>query len=166
MEISLLFVVLLTVANLRGVKEASTIFALPTYLFVLTVFAMLVAGFLRCVDGSCPTAISAGAQIPAEVGAVGLFLVLRAFASGSTALTGVEAIANGVQAFRTPKADNARATLAVMGTISITMFLGISVLARLFEVRISEGTIDRYGTVISQIGRAAFMSVNWGRKAR
>ena len=155
-EISLLFVVLLTVANLRGVKEASTIFALPTYLFVLTVFAMLVAGFLRCVDGSCPTAISAGAQIPAEVGAVGLFLVLRAFASGSTALTGVEAIANGVQAFRTPKADNARATLAVMGTISITMFLGISVLARLFEVRISEGTIDRYGTVISQIGRAAF----------
>jgi amino acid transporter len=155
-ELSLVFVLLLTFANLRGVKEASTIFALPTYLFVITVLAMLVAGFARCVDGTCPIAISAGAPIEPVVGSVGLFLILRAFASGATALTGVEAIANGVQAFRTPKSENAARTLAVMGVISITMFLGISTLARAFAVRISEGTIDRYGTVISQIGRAAF----------
>jgi len=157
-EIAIGFVIVLTLANLRGVKEASTIFALPTYFFVLTVFAMLITGLVRCLDGTCPTAVSGGVPIGAEVGAVGLFLVLRAFASGSTALTGVEAIANGVQAFRTPKAENAGKTLAVMGAISITMFLGISVFARLFDVRISEGTIDRYGTVISQIGRAAFGS--------
>jgi len=155
-EIALGFVVLLTVANLRGVKEASTLFAAPTYLFMVTVAAMLVTGFAQCLDGVCPSAISSGAEIEAEVGAIGLFLILRAFASGSTALTGVEAIANGVQAFREPKSRNAAATLGIMGACSIVMFLGISTLARLFDVRISEATIDEYGTVISQIGRAAF----------
>jgi amino acid transporter len=155
-EIALGFVVLLTIANLRGVKEASTLFAAPTYLFVATVGTMLVTGFIQCLDGECPTAISSGVDLEAEVGVVGLFLVLRAFASGSTALTGVEAIANGVQAFREPKAHNAATTLGIMGAISITMFLGISTLARWFDVRISEDTIDQYGTVISQIGRATF----------
>ncbi len=154
--ISLGFVALLTVANLRGVKEASTIFAAPTYLFVTTVGVMLVAGFVQCMDGECPTAVSSGTTLEAEVAAVGLFLILRAFASGSTALTGVEAIANGVQAFRNPKAHNAATTLGIMGAISITMFLGISTLAQWFDVRISEETIDEYGTVISQIGRAVF----------
>jgi hypothetical protein len=117
---------------------------------------MLVLGFVQCLDGVCPTAISSGLEIEAEFGAVTLFLILRAFASGSTALTGVEAVANGVQAFREPKAHNAAATLGIMGAISITMFLGISTLARWFDVRISEETIDEYGTVISQIGRAVF----------
>jgi amino acid transporter len=154
--IALGFVVLLTVANLRGVKEASTLFALPTYLFVATVGVMLIVGFIQCLDGECPTAISSGADIEPELAAVGLFLILRAFASGSTALTGVEAIANGVQAFREPKAHNAATTLGIMGAISITMFLGISTLALWFDVRISEDTIDQYGTVISQIGRAVF----------
>ena len=155
-EIALGFVALLTIANLRGVKEASTLFAAPTYLFVLTVGIMLITGFVQCFDGECPKAISSGLEIEAEVAAVGIFLVLRAFASGSTALTGVEAIANGVQAFREPKSHNAATTLGVMGAISISMFLGISTLARWFDVRISEETIDEYGTVISQIGRAAF----------
>jgi amino acid transporter len=155
-EIALGFVALLTIANLRGVKEASTLFAVPTYLFVITVGIMLVMGFVECMDGTCPQAISSGEELAPVVGAVGLFLVLRAFASGSTALTGVEAIANGVQAFREPKAHNAATTLGIMGAISITMFLGISTLARWFEVQISEETIDEYGTVISQIGRAAF----------
>jgi amino acid transporter len=154
--ISLGFVALLTVANLRGVKEASTLFAVPTYLFVATVGSMLVAGFVECLDGACPSAISSGADIEPQIAAVGIFLVLRAFASGSTALTGVEAIANGVQAFREPKAHNAATTLTVMGAISISMFLGISTLALWFDVRITEGTIDQYGTVISQIGRAVF----------
>lgn len=155
-EIALGFVALLTFANLRGVKEASTLFAAPTYLFVITVGIMLTTGFVECFDGTCPTAISSGVDLEPEVGAVGLFLVLRAFASGSTALTGVEAIANGVQAFREPKSHNAATTLGIMGVISISMFLGISTLARWFEVRISEETIDEFGTVISQIGRAAF----------
>lgn len=155
-EIAIGFILLLTIANLRGVKEASTFFAAPTYLFIATVGAMLIAGFVRCADGTCPTSVSSGTPLDAEVGAVTAFLVLRAFASGSTALTGVEAIANGVQAFRQPKAHNAALTLGIMGAISISMFLGISTLARWFDVRISEHTIDEYGTVISQIGRAAF----------
>ena len=150
------FIVLLTVANLRGVKEASTFFAAPTYLFIATVGVMLTTGFIECADGECPSAISSGTSVEAEMGMVTAFLVLRAFASGSTALTGVEAIANGVQAFRRPKAHNAAMTLGIMGTISISMFLGISTLARWFDVRITEDTIDQYGTVISQIGRAAF----------
>jgi amino acid transporter len=155
-EMALGFVLILTIANLRGVKEASRLFAIPTYLFVVTVGIMLIVGFAGCLDGACRRAISSGAAIAPEVGAAGLLLILRAFASGSTALTGVEAVANGVQAFREPKARNAAATLGIMGAISITMFLGISTLARLFEVRISEHTIDEFGTVISQIGRAAF----------
>ena len=155
-EMSLAFVALLTVANLRGVKEASTLFAAPTYLFVATVGALLVAGFVECFDGECPQAISSGVEVESTVASVGLFLVLRAFASGSTALTGVEAIANGVQAFREPKSHNAATTLGIMGAISISMFLGISTLARWFNVHISEETIDELGTAISQIGRAAF----------
>lgn len=150
------FVVLLTVANLRGVKEASRVFAVPTYLFILTVLSMLIVGFTRCALDACPAAISAGHPIEPVMGSVTLFLVLRAFASGATALTGVEAVANGVQAFKEPKAHNAATTLAVMGAVAITMFLGISTLARLTGVRISHETIDLYGTVISQVGRAVF----------
>lgn len=154
--ISIFFVILISIANLRGTKESSTVFAFPTYIFVATVFTMLAVGFIECLDGQCPTALSAGLEIDPEVGALTLFLLLRAFASGSTALTGVEAIADGVQAFREPKAKNAAATLAIMAAIAISMFVGISTLARLFNVRISEDTVDLYGTVLSQIGRAAF----------
>ena len=149
------FVVLVTVANLRGAKESSNLFALPTYAFVATVFTMLIVGFVECADGECPQAASSTAEIE-PLAAASLLLILRAFASGSTALTGVEAVADGVQAFRPPKAKNAATTLTIMGAISVSMFLGISTLARLFQVRISEETVDTYGTVISQIGRAAF----------
>jgi len=154
--IAIVFVLLISIANLRGAKESSALFAVPTYAFVATVFLMLITGLIECADGICPQAISASAEIVPEVGAVSLFLLLRAFASGSTALTGVEAIADGVPAFRPPKAKNASLTLIIMGVIGISMFLGISTLARLFGVRISEETVDTYGTVISQIGRAAF----------
>ena len=155
-ELALVSVALLTLANLRGTRESSRLFALPTYAFVVAVFTMMVMGFLQCADGECPKAVSAAADLDTELGAVTLFLLLRAFASGSTALTGVEAIANGVQAFREPKSRNAAATLGFMGIMSIVMFLGISTLARLFDVRTSEHLVDQYGTVISQIGRAAF----------
>ena len=155
-ELALVFVGLLTLANLRGAKESSRLFAVPTYAFVATVFTMLIVGFFECSDGECPSAVSAGVDLEPALGGVTLFLVLRAFASGSTALTGVEAVANGVPAFQEPKSRNAAATLGAMGVISIAMFLGISTLARLFDVRISEDNADQYGTVISQIGRAAF----------
>jgi amino acid transporter len=154
--IALFFVLLLTVANLRGVKEASTIFSIPTYLFIVTVMAMIVTGLTRCFVDVCPTAVSSGTPIVPVMGGVTVFLFLRAFASGASALTGVEAVANGVQAFKEPKAHNAATTLAVMGAIAITMFLGISTLARLTDVHISHENLDQFGTVISQVGRAIF----------
>ncbi|MGH8927240.1 MAG: APC family permease [Acidimicrobiia bacterium] len=154
--ISVLFVLLITVINLRGARESSLLFAVPTYAFVLTVFTMIGAGLIECADGACPRAASSGIGLEPEVAGLSVFLILRAFASGSTALTGVEAIADGVMAFRQPKAKNAANTLAIMAAIAIAMFLGISTLARFFDVRISEETMDTYGTVISQIGRAAF----------
>ncbi|HXF57543.1 MAG TPA: hypothetical protein VNO34_08255, partial [Actinomycetota bacterium] len=130
------FVVLLTLANLRGVKEAGLLFAAPTYGFILMVFMVLVAGFAACLGG-CPEA--ATADLPLEPTTnLSLLLILRAFASGSTALTGVEAISNGVQAFRRPQSRNAATTLAIMGAMSITMFLGITFLARMLHVRTNE----------------------------
>lgn len=154
--VAIAFVILISIANLRGAKESSNLFAIPTYAFVFTVFTMIIVGLIECADGACPQARSAGLEIEPELGAISLFLILRAFASGSTALTGVEAIADGVPAFRPPKARNASLTMIMMGAIGISMFLGISTLARLFNVRISEETVDEFGTVISQIGRAAF----------
>ncbi|MBU1865277.1 MAG: APC family permease, partial [Actinobacteria bacterium] len=146
----------LGLVNLRGVKETGQLFAVPTYLFFVMVMTMLVIGFGKCAFGTCPTAATADMDVSAQIGTVGILLIMRAFASGSTALTGIEAIADGVPAFRHPKARNAAATLAIMATMSITMFLGITVLARLFEVRVTEHSIDEVGSVLSQIGRAAF----------
>src|SRR2546422_6609759 len=109
-------VALLTVANLRGVKEAGQVFAVPTYGFVALVYLTLAVGFARCLGG-CPVARTANLPLQ-PVGALGIFLVLRAFASGATALTGVEAIADGVQAFRRPQSRNAASTLAAMGIMA------------------------------------------------
>lgn len=150
--IAVTFVTFITLANLRGVKEASTMFAVPTYGFVAMVYVTLLTGFARCLDG-CPTAASASLDLPAHQ-AITVFLLLRAFASGATALTGVEAIADGVQAFRRPHGRNAATTLAVMGSISISMFLGITFLARALEVRVRE---DVHGpSVLAQIGQTVF----------
>lgn len=150
------FVLLITLTNLRGTRESGTLFAAPTYAFVVIVVVTLGAGFVRCLGGSCPQAISASSEVAPQLAGVSLFLLLRAFASGASALTGVEAIANGVQAFRPPKAHNAATTLGIMGAIAVTMGLGIGTQARLFNVRITHETLDTYGTVLSQIGRAVF----------
>ena len=128
--LAIVLVLLVTLANLRGVKEAGTLFALPTYTFVVTMYALIVAGLVRCLD-ACPAAPLTGA-VEAETGLT-LFLILRAFSSGATALTGVEAISNGVQAFRYPQSRNAATTLAFMGGMAVTLFLGISWLATHIE---------------------------------
>jgi amino acid transporter len=146
-------VVMLTLANLRGVKEAGVLFAIPTYGFVAMIFALLASGLVRCLSG-CPDA--ATADLPLEEGAtLGLFLILRAFSSGATALTGVEAIADGVQAFRRPQSRNAAATLAVMGAITVTMFIGITILSSVLHVRVNE-EIAASRSVLSQIGETVF----------
>jgi amino acid transporter len=128
--LSIFFVWFVTIANLRGTKESGVFFALPTYGFVVSILVLIAVGFAQCVGGCPATEAVEPIHNAANVAtAIGLFAVLRAFSSGATALTGVEAISNGVPAFRRPQAKNAAETLAVMGVIAITMFLGISWLA-------------------------------------
>jgi amino acid transporter len=155
-ELSVGFVVLITLANLRGVKEAGTFFAIPTYGFILSIVATMMLGFAKCVSGcpvsSLPAGIHPEAGLATAVQAIALFAILRAFSSGATALTGVEAISNGVPAFRRPQARNAAQTLAIMGAIAITMFMGISWLA----THIHGITISPDRSVVAQIGAAVY----------
>ena len=127
------FILLLTAMNLRGIRESGRAFAIPTYLFIGGVMLMIVLGFGRLVAGHAPVAESAGYGVrPEQVGLTGLalvFLLLRSFSSGCTALTGVEAISNGVPAFRKPKSANAARTMTAMGAIAVVMFGGITALA-------------------------------------
>jgi amino acid transporter len=154
-EISVAFVVLLAWGNLRGIREAGRIFAIPTYVYVVSVGAMIVAGIWRLASGDLgPITYSpeeaALLHHADAVGAVTVFLLLRAFASGTTALTGVEAISNGVSAFRAPEAVNAKKTLMVMAAIMAALFCGITYLAVQLEALPFE---SGYPTVISQIAR-------------
>jgi amino acid transporter len=147
--LSLGFVAFITLVNLRGVRESGALFAIPTYTFIISIFAMVATGLVRCVSG-CPEAVTEN-PIPAGVGSIGLFVVLRAFSSGSTALTGVEAISNAVTAFRRPQARNAAETLAMMAIVAIAMFVGISYLA------LHTGAIPSHEqSVVSQIAIAIF----------
>ncbi len=165
--LSLGFVLILSVVNLRGVKESGRAFAIPTYGFVLCVLALLAVGFAKALFGDGLTAESAHYQLRQVADTGGLlvvFLVLRAFASGCTALTGVEAVSNGIPAFLPPKSKNAAATLTIMGGLAITMFAGITALAVISHVHMAENTADLIGlpagaeqkTALSQIGLAAF----------
>ena len=126
--LSLLFVVLLTLVNLRGVRESGIAFALPTYSFVAVMYVMIATGIGKCVAGGCPAAHVPN-PIAVGAGSVGVLVVLRAFSSGASALTGVESISNGVGAFRPPQGRNAAKTLVAMGVIAITLFIGVSYLA-------------------------------------
>jgi amino acid transporter len=149
-ELSLLCLLALTVANLRGVRESGFMFAFPTYAFIGSLYAVLAVGFAKGLTASWPHA-HVPHPVAAGGGGLGLFLILKAFASGSAALTGVESISNGVSAFRRPQARNATATLIAMAVIAITLFLGISYLAVKMGARPSETS-----SVLSQIARASF----------
>ncbi|MFJ9809403.1 APC family permease [Streptomyces sp. NPDC101158] len=136
-------IVLLTLMNLRGVKESGGLFAIPTYVFVFGVFVMILWGAWRgLVLDDTMRAPTADFEIKAEhqglAGFALVFLLLRAFSSGCAALTGVEAISNGVPAFRKPKSKNAATTLALMGGLAVTMFCGIIFLAMATDVRMAE----------------------------
>ena len=169
--LALAFVAFLTAMNLRGVKESGKAFAVPTYGFVLGVMTMILYGVYQAVTGDAPQAESAGYVVVPEANGVGLtglafaFFALRAFASGCTALTGVEAIANGVPAFRAPKSKNAATTLALMGGLAMTMFVGITALAVITDVRYSEDPVIQFAgfgedqvqrSVIAQVSSAVF----------
>jgi amino acid transporter len=156
-EGALIAIIVLVLLNLRGIRESGTIFAAPTYLFLVLMFGMLALGLYQYgVTDTLP--IVANVPEPVPPGGPGgllepvtLFLLLRAFAAGCSALTGIEAISDGVPAFEKPESKNAATTLTVLGVLLAAMFLGISFLADHTEVQISNSE-----TVVSQLGRTIF----------
>ena len=173
--VAVVLVLLLTAINLRGVKESGAAFAIPTYGFMLAIVGMTVLGLFRYAFGDLPDVSSAKYTIRPEQGFedgfMGLgagFLLLRTFSSGCAALTGVEAISNGVPAFKKPKSKNAATTLLLMGTIAVTMLMGIITLGNLTHLRFAENPAKQLllngtptgqseqPTVISQLADAVF----------
>ncbi len=163
--ISVVVVAVIAVMNLRGVRESGTAFAIPTYVFIGVVALLIVWGLTKVAIGHPPQAESAHLPVRAVdshlSGFLLMFLLLKAFASGCTALTGVEAISNGVPAFRAPKSKNAATTLALLGVIAVSMFAGVTALALVSHVHMlnpaylaSHHVVQR--TVIAQVGRSVF----------
>jgi len=149
-ELTLGFVVVLMVGNLRGIRESGNIFAIPTYFFIVTTLALIGVGIWRVVSGDVHAVVTPD-PVRSDGASLTMFLVLRAFANGCTAMTGVEAVSNGVPAFRPPEAKNAAATMLMMAVLSITMFLGITLLSQTYHILPSERE-----TVVSQLARAVF----------
>jgi amino acid transporter len=164
--IALAFIVFVGLANLRGAKESGVMFAIPTYLFIASIFTLLAVGFTRIALGHHLTPPQPPPGLWQETGQpLTVFLILRAFTSGCTALTGVEAITDGVPAFRPPEAKNAARVLAILGVILVTMFLGLTHLAH--QLHVIPFPADMHGaeqhrhTVVSQIGFAVFGPTPW-----
>ena len=149
-ELSLVFLIILAVGNLRGIRESGRIFAVPTYFFIAMVLMLLAVGAWRYLTGSIQPIVTRDA-VPVGSGMLGWFMLLTAFSNGCTAMTGVEAVSNGVPAFRPPESRNAAQTLVTMAVLAITMFVGITLLAQAYHVVPSESE-----TVISQIARGTF----------
>ncbi len=149
-SLTLTFLTILMLGNLRGIRESGQIFAAPTYFFIASMLGLIAVGFWRSLTG---------AIVPVEtiepMGSAGqpltLFLLLRAFSNGCTAMTGVEAVSNGVPAFKPPEARNAAATMVIMAVLAITMFVGLTLLAHAYGIIPSEQE-----TVISQLARGVF----------
>ncbi len=146
-------VLILTALNLRGVRESGALFAIPTYIFMASIIGMAIWGLIRLSAGDLPMADSAEFTIRAEPGHEifsvvwrRAFLLARAFSSGCAALTGVEAISNGVPAFRKPKSKNAATTLLLLGTIAVTMLMSILFLAGKIEAPVRRGSGDPAAT--------------------
>jgi len=170
--IALLAIAAITFLNLRGIREAGSLFAIPTYLFMGSIAVMVLVAMYKSATGQEMLAESAGWTIASEDSYAGLalmFLLARAFSSGTTALTGIEAIANGVPAFKKPKSKNAATTLLLLGLISTSMFAMITWLALKTQVKVTEHNYELIGlpageaqkTVIVQIAQAVFSSTPW-----
>ncbi len=165
-ELAVGFVVLIIVVNLRGVREASQAFAIPTYVFIASVAIMIVTGLVRWGLGDTPVAASAQYAVEAQdlTQAAVILLILRAFSSGCSALTGVEAVSNGVPAFRQPKVRNAQTTLVLMGSVAILLFAGLTTLALVTGVHYAENPCHLIGfdctnpqpSLMAQVAAATF----------
>lgn len=148
--LGVVFTAAIAYANLRGVRESGRVFAVPTYLFIVTFSTLVGTGLFRWLTGTLPAAAAASETVAATQ-TLTWFLVLRAFASGCTALTGVEAISNGVPAFKHPEARNAAITMGWMAAVLGTLFIGVSVLASALGI-----TPLADETVVSQVARRLF----------
>jgi amino acid transporter len=150
--IGIVLVLLITIVNLRGVKESGSAFSIPTYFFLGVMFITVAVGLFRYLTGSLGMVVDPPhLEMEHAAQALGTFLILHAFANGTTALTGVEAISNGITAFKEPRSHNAGITLIWMSAILGTLFLGITFLARQIGAVPSEAE-----TVISQLARTAY----------
>lgn len=159
--IAVSFIVILALGNLRGVRESGKLFAAPTFFFIVMMGALLATGFWRLIHGTLP---ANGSQFPLPethpiTGFALVFLILKAFASGGAAITGVEAISNGVSAFKAPEWRNARTTLMWMGAILGTLFIGLSVMASRMHIGVDE---SEKVTVVAQIAKAVFGTTGFG----
>jgi len=152
----LVFVLMLMLGNLRGIRESGQLFAGPTYFFIISMLAMIAIGAVRYFTGTLQPVPPPEHALPPGTTLLPLFVLLTAFSNGCTALTGVEAVSNGVPAFRPPESRNAAATLVAMAVLAITMFLGITLLAHAYEIAPNNAE-----TVVSQIARATFGGRGW-----
>ena len=152
----LVFVAMLMFGNLRGIRESGRLFAGPTYIFIVSVLLMIAVGAWRYLTGTLQPVPMAEHGLPAGTSMLPLFVLLTAFSNGCTALTGVEAVSNGVPAFRRPESKNAAQTLVAMAVMSITMFVGITLLAHAYGIVPNDSE-----TVVSQIARATFGGRGW-----
>jgi amino acid transporter len=153
---------LLTIVNMRGVRDTGVVFLFPTYLFLGTLLTVIGVGlFHTIVSGGHPTPIVAPAKLPpAVVTAISWFLLLRVFSSGCTAMTGVEAVSNGVMAFRDPTTRNARRALTIIIALLIVLLAGIAALCRFYNVGATDPNGPGYQSVLSQL-TAAVMGHGW-----
>ena len=151
----ILLIAFITGANLRGAKESGKLFAAPVYLFIASTLIMIVTGIVRQALGG-PPALEVSRPMVQPEQALTIFLVLRAFASGCAALTGTEAISNGIPAFRPPESRNAATTLLWMAVICIFLFLGVTFLAHMFHIVPDPANLPGRETVLSKLGRSVF----------
>jgi len=150
-EITVGIIIFMTIINLRGVKESARLFSIPTYFFLITMGLTLVIGIVKMLTGTLDIVTNVQAIQHNVLEPITLLLILRAFSSGCTALTGIEAISNDTQLFKQPRAQNAAKTLVVMATVLISFFLGITVLANAVH---AVPSLDE--TVISQLARTVY----------
>ena len=148
--VAVFFLLIVAVGNLRGTRQSGTIFAIPTYLFIIAMSTMILTGIARVLLGYPPSEPPVG-SVPVEGQALTLFLLMRAFSAGCAAMTGIEAISDGVQAFRPPVSRNAATTLLIMALLLSFFFLGTTWLSDHYTIVPGHGQ-----TVVSQLGRAVF----------
>ena len=161
LQICLIILALLTVVNMRGVRDTGVVFLVPTYFFLGTLLIVIAVGALHVLaSGGHPTPVVAPPRLPAATAAVSLWLLLRVFSSGCTAMTGVEAVSNGVMAFREPTTKNARRSLTVIIALLILLLAGIAILCRFYRIGATDPGSPGYQSVLSQL-TAAVMGHAW-----